>query len=311
MLNLSSRAASMAFGVVLAACLPGRAAVAAPSPAPSAAVAKSKAVPPEWPASVPHLSAEQIVERSLAARGGDAWKSIESLQLTGKMEAGKGDSLKRSNAMFQQDKRFRGKAAPADATQAEDKDAGKQVELPFTLDVKRPHKSRLEITFAGKTGWQIYDGQTGWKFRPYLNRTDIEPFTPEEAKVAAAQDDFEGPLFNYAARGGKLTVERVEKVDGSDAYKLKLVASDGSVRHVWVDAKSFLDVKVQGTPRRMDGKMHDVFVTQREFRRVQGVMLPFVLETAVDGYPDTHKMRIEKATINPALDDKLFTKPAA
>ncbi len=282
---------------------------------PAAPKAKAKATTPgsAWPANVPHLAAEQIVERHTAARGGQAWKAVQTLQLTGKLEAGKGDSLQRSNAMFQQDKRFRGKVvgAQAGSGQADAKDDGKQVELPFTLDVKRPHKSRLEIVFAGKTAWQVYDGEKGWKYRPFLNRTDIEPFTAEEARIQASQDNLEGPLFDYVARGAKVSVTGVEKVDGSDAYKLRLVAQDGSSRYIWIDAKSFLDVKVQGASRRLDGKMHDVFVTQREFHKVQGVMLPFVLETAVDGYADKHKMRVENATINLPLDDALFVKPAA
>jgi outer membrane lipoprotein-sorting protein len=287
-------------------------AVAADAPKPAGTVAAKAKVPAaatEWPARVPRLTAEQIVEKHLAARGGQAWSSVQTLQFTGKLEAGRADSLQRTNAMFQQDKRFRGKADPK-AVAGEGKDAGKQVELPFTLDFKRPHKTRMEIVFAGKTAWQVYDGKQGWKFRPFLNRTDIEPFTAEETETEAHQDNLGGPLFDYAARGVKVSVEKVDTVDGNDAYQLKLVPKEGPSRHLWIDAKTFLDVKVEGTPRRMDGRKHDVFVIQRDFRKVQGVMLPFQLETVVDGYPDTHKMRIENATVNPALDDTLFTKPA-
>jgi hypothetical protein len=86
---------------------------------------------------------------------------------------------------------------------------------------------------------------------------------------------------------------------------------DGEVRHVWIDAQSFLDVKIDGVPRRMDGKMHDVWVYQRDFRKVDGLTMPFVLETSVQGYPDTHKMLIEKVAVNPKLDDARFAKPGA
>jgi hypothetical protein len=83
------------------------------------------------------------------------------------------------------------------------------------------------------------------------------------------------------------------------------------VQHVWIDAQSFLDVKIEGIPRRMDGKMHKVWISQRDFRLVQGVMIPFVVETAVEGYRETHKMLIEKVTLNQKLDDAVFGKPAA
>ena len=40
-------------------------------------------------------------------------------------------------------------------------------------------------------------------------------------------------------------------------------------------------------------------------------MLPFALETQVDGSPQTHKTLVEKATVNPALDAAAFSKPHA
>ena len=107
----------------------------------------------------------------------------------------------------------------------------------------------------------------------------------------------------------KLKAAGTEPVEGNPAYKLKITAKNGDVQHIWIDAQSFLDVKVEGSPRRMDGRMHTVWVYQRDFRTVQGVTMPFVLETAVDGYRETHKIVIEKVTVNPKLDDSLFAKP--
>jgi hypothetical protein len=53
---------------------------------------------------------------------------------------------------------------------------------------------------------------------------------------------------------------------------------------VWIDARSFLDVKIEGAPpRRMDGSMRTVWVYQRDFHSVQGLMVPFEVESAVDG----------------------------
>jgi outer membrane lipoprotein-sorting protein len=175
--------------------------------------------------------------------------------------------------------------------------------------MKRPRKSRMEIEFAGKTAVQVYDGQNGWKVRPYLNRNDVEAFTADEANAEAGKADLDGYLVDYAAKGTKVDLAGMEKVEGKDAYKLKVTPKTGDAQYVWVDAQSFLDVKVSGTPRRMDGKLHNVAIYQRDFRNVQGLMVPFVLETAVDGYRDTHKVMIEKVAVNPKLEDSLFAKP--
>lgn len=265
------------------------------------------------PAAAPRLSTQEIVDKYVAARGGlPAWHALQSISYNGKMQVGYGNSAARSsqyvsNAVLSQ------KAQERKIRQqiAEGKPQAPQVQLPFVLEMKRPNKSRVEIEFEGKTAVQVYDGQSGWLLRPYLNRNDWEPFSPDQTRMQAAEPGLDGLLLDSASQGTKVDVESVEPVEGHSAYKLKLTLKSGEVRHVWIDTKSFLDVKVEGTPRRMDGRIHTVWVYQRDFRSVQGVTVPFVLETAVDGYPDRHQMVIEKVALNPKLDDAVFAKPKA
>lgn len=276
-----------------------------------AALALSFVVGADAPAAPAKLSAAEIVSRNVAARGGlQAWRAVQAMSWTGKLDAG-GGSYERS-LRAAQGRRMR----PSKVALADSKDGGtqgeiKQAQLPFLMEMKRPGKSRVEIEFAGKTAVQVYDGTNGWKVRPFLNRNEVEPFTADEAKAEAQKAELDGPLVDYTAKGTNVELDGVEKVEGRDAYKLKLTTKTGYVQHVWIDTQSFLDVKVEGTPRRMDGKMRTVWTYQRDFRSVQGVMLPFTLETVVDGFHDTHKMVIEKVAVNPKLDDALFVKPKA
>jgi len=165
-----------------------------------------------------------------------------------------------------------------------------------------------EIDFRGKTAIQVYDGTKGWKLRPYLNRHEVEPFTADELKVAAMQSDLDGPLVDYAAKGTKVALEGADKVDGNDAYRLKLTFKNGSVQHLWIDAKTFLEAKIEGTPRRLDGKSHSVEVYYHDFRPVSGLMIPFVSETKVQGVKQTEKILVEKAAVNSAVEDSRFAK---
>jgi hypothetical protein len=257
-------------------------------------------------AKAPRLTAAQIVKKHVAARGGlGAWRAVETLLLSGKMDAGTGDSIARSIRVARGPgavtTKMRREIAAAGVKQQPDK----QVQLPFTLARERPNKSRLEIEFAGKTAVQVYDGTNGWKVRPFLNRNDVEPFKAEEAKIEA-EADMGDPLLES---GAKADLEGVEKVEGHDAYKLKVTTASGAAKRIWIDAKSFLDVKVEGAPRRMDGRMRTVWVYQRDFRSVQGVKMPFVLETVVDGFPQPHRIVVEKAAVNPKLDASTFAKP--
>jgi hypothetical protein len=261
------------------------------------------------PTPVATLTATQIVDKHIAARGGlQAWRAVTAMSWSGKLEAGAGDSESRSKRYLQLNRTGKKDRAEMLAVAAK-AEPEKQVQLPFTLAMERPRKSRLELEFAGKTAVQVYDGTNGWKLRPFLNRNDVEPFTSDEAKIEAMKDDLDGPLVDYVAKGTKVEFEAVEPVEGHDTYRLKLTKKSGEQRHVWIDAQSFLDVKVEGSARRMDGRLHNVTIFQRDFRAVQGVVVPFVLETAVEGYRDTHKMFIEKVAVNPVMNGAMFTKP--
>ncbi len=222
------------------------------------------------------LSAAQIVDKSVAAIGGlQAWRAVQTISFSGRMEAG-----------------------------------GKQnTQLPVLLELKRPHKSRVEIEFQGDKAIQVYDGVKGWKYRPFLGRTDVEPFSPQELQAASIEPDLDGALVDYAAKGTKLNLEGVEKVEGRDAYKLKLRMKDGNVRRVWVDTQTFLELKTEGSPRRMDGRMRHVEIYYRDYKNVNGLMVPHVLETAVEGVKRSYKMVFETVLLNPKLDDSLFVAP--
>jgi outer membrane lipoprotein-sorting protein len=285
----------------------------APAKAPAVAAAANKAPAAASEPQVPKLTAAQVVEKHVAARGGaQAWKAVQTMQLSGKLEAGKGDNIARATKLSEAAKKASHKGTNAEVAAASaDLEAGKQIQLPFTLDLKRPNQTRLEIEFAGKTAVQVFDGKQGWKYRPFLNRSDAEPFTKDEAGAEATRGALDGPLVDYAAKGTKVELEGADLVDAQPAYRLKVTPRSGAAKHVWIDAKTFLDVKVEGIPRRMDGKMHPVYVYQRDFRPVQGVLIPFVLETAVDGYSGSHKLLVEKAAINPAFDAAVFSKPHA
>lgn len=240
------------------------------------ALASSAAMSADTASPATKLSPAEIVDRNVSARGGlKAWRSVQTMSFSGKMEVG-----------------------------------GKQnVLLPFVFKMKRPHKTRVEIEFASDTAVQVFDGTTGWKLRPFLNRREVEPYTPEEMKAASMESELDGPLVDYATKGTRVDLEGVEKVEGQDAYKLKLTMKEGQVRHVWVDTKIFLEVKVEGVPRRMDGKMRPVEIYYRDYKNVEGLMVPYVLETTVQGIKQSHKMTIESVVVNAKLDDSLFTAP--
>src|ERR1700716_2658405 len=108
-----------------------------------------------------NLTAAQIVEKHVAARGGlQAWRALQTMSVVGKMDAGSGESAARTARLARSGRDANGAkgmhaGTPAPAEPADKPKAGQQVQLPFILEMKRPNKSRLEIVFAGKTAVQV------------------------------------------------------------------------------------------------------------------------------------------------------------
>jgi hypothetical protein len=139
-------------------------------------------------------------------------------------------------------------------------------------------------------------------------------------KVASMQADLDGPLVDYAAKGTKVELAGMEKVESRDNYKLRLTMSNGRSIHVWIDAESFLETKIEAQPRVMDGTPHPVEVYFRDYRTIVGLKIPFVLETKVLPVEETatglkdppvpvERISIEKVSVNPKLEDARFVKP--
>ena len=263
------------------------------------------------------LTAAEIVTKNVAARGGlEAWRSVKTMSLSGKMGAG---GNRRAALQVPMQDRASVVSRKTEEPQLPTRRV-EEVNLPFVMDLARPGKMRLELQVAKQTALQVYDGTNGWKLRPFLNRLEVEPYTAEEKKAASVQSDLDGPLVDYAAKGTRIELEGTEKVEDRDTFKLKLIQKSGDVTHVWVDAQTYLESKIEGRPRRLDGTDHPVEVYYRDYRTVNGLQIPFVLETRVlpvaktaTGFRDTpvppEKIVIDKVAINPIFDAGLFAKP--
>ena len=286
--------------------------VAATAAAPAGAAAVPSATAAGAAASTtvtaPALAVDEILDRNARARGGlAAWQKVHAIAYSGKIDAGRqrpgpDESFANPNASPKERRKSR-------ITRERELENAPVIQLPFSLEVARGRKSRMEIVVHDKTAVQVYDGHSGWKLRPYLG-PDRKPeaYSAEELKLAADQADIDGWLLDAKAKHNSVVTEGVEAVDGKAAYKLKVTLANGDTRHVWVDADSFLDVKVEGA-RRLDGKIKPMYTALKDYRTVDGVKLPFLMETRMEGFRDAQRIVIEKASLNPTLAADRFAKP--
>jgi hypothetical protein len=214
---------------------------------------------------------EELIAKSIEARGGlEVIKATNTLRLTGTMTMGPG------------------------------------MQTPFTLEMKRPQKMRLEFTFQGTTGIQAYDGTKGWTVMPFMGQTGPELMSPEDLEDAEEQADFDGPLVDHAAKGHSVELLGQDEADG--AYKLKVTLQNGNIRYVYLDPESFLETRTEGE-RFVQGRQTELETTFGDHREVAGLMIPHVIETSAKGSPQKQSLVVERVEVNVPLDDTRFAMP--
>ena len=216
------------------------------------------------------LTAEQIVEKHVAARGG--LKKIRAIQ-----------TLRESGRMTE----------------------GPNREAVVTRELKRPAQSRFEITLQGVTGVFVSDGTRGWKLNPFDGDFEPKPLPEEAIREAAEQADIEGPLVDWKAKGHGIELVGREPVGGRDAYKIKVTLKSGGVRTEYIDAKTFLRVRVDST-RTVKGRPVQVMATFADYRKSAGVAFPRVVEITASGRPQTMRVVVDKVEVNPPLPADRF-----
>jgi hypothetical protein len=105
-------------------------------------------------------------------------------------------------------------------------------------------------------------------------------------------------------------LEDIGEVDGGKAYRLGVKHRSGASQHVWIDARSFLDIKSERESRNAAGKPSMVTKHYRNYRTVDGLQIPFVIENSTDTGKIANRMVIDKILLNPPLDDRIFSKPS-
>src|SRR5208282_1969468 len=164
------------------------------------------------PVRVTAQTAEEIVTKVLAARGGlEKAKAVQSERITGTIYF--------------------------------------TAELygPFLAEFKRPGKMHNEVTIQNKTVVRAFNGKdTGWVTNPFAGKDAPEPMSADEMKDAVNEADFDGPLVDAKAKGNTIELTGTEKVEGRDAYVLKVTHKDGQVSSYSFDTKTLLLAKWTG-----------------------------------------------------------------
>ena len=216
---------------------------------------------------------DEIIAKSIDARGGiRKMKSVQSQRLSGHILLG-------------------------------------DVEGTILIERKRPGKLREEISLEGRTLIRATDGKTGWSINPFSGGGAPGPLSADDFRLITQQADFDRPLVDYKAKGNQVELVGRDKLDDKEVYKLKVTLKDREIRYDYVGVASSLELKWEGRVVR-DGNDFQAESFFRDYRSVDGLMYPFVIESDSPGNAATQKIVFDKIELNPALEDTRFEMPA-
>lgn len=224
------------------------------------------------PAAMQAQTVDEVIAKNIQAHGGmEKLKSVKTIRSTGKFSQGS----------------FR---------------AG------FLQENKRPGKVREEFLIQGLVQIQAYDGKTGWQVSPFGGRKDAELLSADDLKSLVIDADLDGPLVDYKEKGHKAELVGHDSVEGTDCYKIKLTLKNGDLRYYFLDADSFLEIKMENQSN-IRGAVQFTENFYGDYEQVDGLLIAFAYENGEKGNPVHTKYTVEKVEVNVPLDDTLFAMP--
>ena len=223
---------------------------------------------------LPAQSIEDIISNYVAARGGlDKIKAVKTERVTGTISF------------------------------------GAETDGPFILERKRPLKLHMELTLAGQTVIRVYNGKdAGWIFNPFLPNPSVQPMSENELQNIFDEADFDGPFVDYKEKGNKIEFVDKQEMLGHPAYKVRLTNKEGDVSYFYFDATTSLLLKWEGT-RKISDKDVPWESFFHDFRDINGLKYPFLIESDAPGTDQTQRIIAEKIEVNIPLEDSRFEKP--
>lgn len=179
------------------------------------------------------------------------------------------------------------------------------MDMPMTIQMKKPDKFRIEMEAMGQKIIQAYDGEAGWMQNPMAGAGTTDLAGPE-LKQAMSQADLEGELYNYEKKGHSAELLGKVNADGKEAYKIKLTNADGTVKDYFIDAGTYLINKIKVTIESM-GQTVDVETKVSEYKDINGIKMGSKMEISTP--MGNQSMVMEEIKLDESMDDSIFARP--
>ncbi len=179
--------------------------------------------------------------------------------------------------------------------------------MPLKIVRKRPNLYLMEFDVADLTAYQVYDGEVAWSTAPWTGNAAPSPMSESSTRGMMYQSDFDGMLYRWKDKGHHLELEGIDTVETEPAYKIKLIRADSVIQYYFIGTGDFL-LKKQATFRTFRGEEITIENYFRDYRLVEGIPFPFLIETRYPGR--SVSMEFDAIDLNEPVENNLFRMPA-
>jgi hypothetical protein len=181
---------------------------------------------------------------------------------------------------------------------------GGDVEAETTTYLQYPNHVRLETKGLQGVQFDVYDGKRGW-VRDDRGTHEVAAADLRNMDANLQRDTI--PFLLSAERGEARARVLPDVKDSKGIIHQALELSSPALEPVvlYIDPKTKLITKQLFFPAGQGQPLEEVF---SDYRTVDGVRIPFFTEILIGGKP-VGRRRLTNISINPTLDQKLFTRP--
>lgn len=221
------------------------------------------------PAALAQVTADEVIAKHLTARGGENWQNVKTLSMSGSY-------------------------------------MGFSIPKPFSLTRAWPNKVRFDH-WVGEN-WTPFGGVDTnlWWQSPMYGMTKPGPIQGRDLNHMLPETDFLTPFFNYKERGYKVRYDGIQEIEGVTGHALVLTRGEGHEETWIIDQETYLE-GARTAPASDFGRPFVQYTFFDDFRAVEGMQFPFVVETT--WHTRRRLMEVREVKLNVDVEDGLFEMP--
>lgn len=218
-------------------------------------------------------TAEEIIDKHIAATGGDKWKTVNTVKM--------------------------------EATITSDGAPG--MNIVWTMVAVRDKSARMDVSVMGMTQSSAISGDKGWSNNPFMGKMDPEPLTADQVKSMHDMTDIDGTVIGYKEKGYTVEYVGTEDVEGTEALKIKMNKEGKKIEYIFYDPETYYEIKNIQVDE-VDGKVVESASVYSNYKTQDGIVFPFTMQQA-NPMMGNSTITFTAVTLNPEVDEKIFDMP--